>query len=201
MGACGCFSFYPSKNLGAAGDAGLVTCGEEDLATRIRIFREHGMEPRYYHHVIGGNFRLDEIQAAILDVKLPYLNGWSAARRAAADFYRAEFNRAGLAGAVVLPSEPHRETVTNHHIYHQFVIRAPRRDALRQHLEKKTIGSAIYYPVGLHEQDCFSYLDYRRGDFPETEKAAAETLALPIFPEISREAQTYVVESMAEFFL
>jgi dTDP-4-amino-4,6-dideoxygalactose transaminase len=200
MGACGCFSFYPSKNLGAAGDAGLVTCREEDLARRIRIFREHGMEPRYYHHVVGGNFRLDEIQAAILDVKLPYLNGWSAARRAAADFYRTEFNRAGLAGTVTLPSEPNRDGVTNHHIYHQFVIRVPRRDALRQHLEKKSIGSAIYYPLGLHEQDCFSYLNHRRGDFPETEKAAAETLALPIYPEISREAQTYVVESIAEFF-
>jgi dTDP-4-amino-4,6-dideoxygalactose transaminase len=200
MGACGCFSFYPSKNLGAAGDAGLVTCGDEDLARSLRIFREHGMEPRYYHHVIGGNFRLDEIQAAILDVKLPYLSGWSAARRAAADFYRAEFSRAGLNGTVVLPGEPYREVVTSHHIYHQFVIRAPRRDALRQHLEKKSIGSAIYYPVGLHEQECFSYLDNRRGDFPETEKAAAETLALPIYPEISREAQTYVVQSIAEFF-
>ena len=199
MGACGCFSFYPSKNLGAAGDAGLVTCREEDLAKRIRIFREHGMEPRYYHHFIGGNFRLDEIQAAILDVKLPYLNGWSAARRAAADFYRAEFSRAGLAGTVGLPSEPYREVVTNHHIYHQFVIRAPRREALRQHLEKKSIGSAIYYPVGLHEQECFSYLNYRRGDLPETEKAAAETLALPIFPEISHEAQAYVVGAIAEF--
>jgi dTDP-4-amino-4,6-dideoxygalactose transaminase len=111
-----------------------------------------------------------------------------------------EFGRAGLTGTVILPSEPYRDAVTNHHIYHQFVIRAPRRDALRQHLEKKSIGTAIYYPVGLHEQDCFSRLDYRRGDFPETEKAAAETLALPIYPEISREAQTYVVESVAEFF-
>ena len=157
------------------------------------------MEPRYYHHFIGGNFRLDEIQAAILDVKLPYLNGWSAARRAAADFYRAEFSRAGLAGTVGLPSEPYREVVTNHHIYHQFVIRAPRREALRQHLEKKSIGSAIYYPVGLHEQECFSYLNYRRGDLPETEKAAAETLALPIFPEISHEAQAYVVGAITEF--
>lgn len=198
MGECGCFSFYPSKNLGAAGDAGLVTCREKDLAARIRVFREHGMEPRYYHHFIGGNFRLDEIQAAILDVKLPYLSGWSAARRAAADFYAEEFRRAGLTGVVELPVEPYRDLVSNHHIYHQYVIRTPRRDALRDHLEKKSIGSAIYYPVGLHEQECFSYLGYQRGDLPETERAAAETLALPIFPELSREAQSYVVNAIAE---
>jgi dTDP-4-amino-4,6-dideoxygalactose transaminase len=201
MGECGCFSFYPSKNLGAAGDAGLITCRDPDLARRIRIFREHGMEPRYYHHFIGGNFRLDEIQAAILDVKLPYLPRWSEARRTAADFYGSEFRRTGLTDLVKLPVEPYRDRVPGHHIYHQYVIRTTRRDDLRDHLEKKSIGSAIYYPVGLHEQDCFSYLGYRRGDLPETEKAAAETLALPIYPEISRDAQSYVVESIAEFLL
>ena len=199
MGECGCFSFYPSKNLGAAGDAGLITCRGADLAARIRIFREHGMEPRYFHHFIGGNFRLDEIQAAILDVKLPYLAGWSHARRSAADFYGKEFSRAGLTTVVKLPAEPYRAEVENHHIYHQYVIRTPRRDALREHLEKKSIGNAIYYPVGLHEQKCFSHLGYQRGDLPETERAAAETLALPIYPELSRDAQSYVVESIAEF--
>jgi dTDP-4-amino-4,6-dideoxygalactose transaminase len=199
MGDCGCFSFYPSKNLGAAGDAGLVSCHDDALAQRLRIFREHGMEPRYYHHVVGGNFRLDEIQAAILDVKLPHLPKWSAGRRAAADFYGAEFERAGLTEQVTLPAEPYRDQVPNHHIYHQYVIRAPRRDALRQHLEKREIGSAIYYPLGLHEQQCFAYLGYNRGDLPETERAAAETLALPIYPEITREAQTYVVNAIAEF--
>ena len=198
MGLYGCFSFYPSKNLGAAGDAGLVTCQDEKLAARIRAFREHGMEPRYYHHLIGGNFRLDEIQAAILDVKLPYLSGWSAARRAAADFYREELTRVGLSSAVGLPAEPYRNEVPSHHIYHQYVIRTTRRDALRDHLQKKSIGTAIYYPVGLHEQECFSYLGYGRGDLPETERAAAETLALPIFPEITRTAQAYVVDSIAE---
>jgi dTDP-4-amino-4,6-dideoxygalactose transaminase len=199
IGLCGCFSFYPSKNLGAAGDAGLITCQDAKLAERIRVCRDHGMEPRYYHHFVGGNFRLDEIQAAILDVKLPHLPDWSAARRAAADFYGTEFKNAGLAGTVTLPAEPYRGKVKSHHIYHQYVIRAPRRDNLRAHLDKRGIGSAIYYPVGLHEQKCFAYLNYKRGDLPETERATAETLALPIYPEISREAQTYVVKAIAEF--
>jgi dTDP-4-amino-4,6-dideoxygalactose transaminase len=201
MGECGCFSFYPSKNLGAAGDAGLIACRDGKLAQRLRIFRQHGMEPRYHHHVIGGNFRLDEIQAAILDVKLPYLNQWSAERRVAAEFYGDEFSDAGLRTKISLPVEPYRDSgLTNHHTYHQYVIRTPKRDALREHLAKREIGTAIYYPFGLHEQKCFSYLGYRTGDLPETERAARETLALPIYPEISREAQQYVVRAIAEFF-
>ncbi len=201
MGECGCFSFYPSKNLGAAGDAGLITCRDEKLAKRLYIFRQHGMEPRYHHHVIGGNFRLDEIQAAILDVKLPYLNQWSSARRAAANCYRAEFDRAGLTKKISLPTEPYRENgLTNHHIYHQYVIRTPKRDKLREHLTKQKVGTAIYYPLGLHEQKCFSYLGYKAGDLPEADQAARETLALPIYPEISQEAQRYVVNAIAEFF-
>jgi dTDP-4-amino-4,6-dideoxygalactose transaminase len=199
MGECGCLSFYPSKNLGAAGDAGLIMCRDKNLADKLRVLREHGMQPRYYHHFIGGNFRLDEIQAAVLDVKLPYLNGWSAARRAAADFYRDAFTRGGLTETVTLPAEPYRGKVDNHHIYHQYVIRTPRRDELQSHLSERSIGSAIYYPLGLHEQECFSYLEYKQGDLPETERAARETLALPIFPEISREAQSYVVQAIAEF--
>jgi dTDP-4-amino-4,6-dideoxygalactose transaminase len=201
MGEVGCFSFYPSKNLGAAGDAGMIVCREEDLAKRIRIVRQHGMDPRYHHHVIGGNFRLDEIQAAILDVKLPYLQNWSAARRAAADFYRDEFTSAGLTDRITLPAEPFRKQgVANHHIYHQYVIRTSRRDELREHLTKKEIGTEIYYPVGLHLQKCFTYLGYKEGDFPNAERATRETLALPIYPEISREAQRYVVGAFAEFF-
>jgi len=201
MGEAGCFSFYPSKNLGAAGDAGMIICRDEKLASELRIFREHGMEPRYYHRVIGGNFRLDEIQAAILAVKLPYLERWSAARRAAADFYRAELARAGLAEKITSPAEPYRDRgLTNHHIYHQYVVRTPRRDALREHLAKREIETAIYYPLGLHEQKSFAYLGHKRGHFPETERAARATLALPIYPEISREAQRYVVNSIAEFF-
>lgn len=201
MGEVGCFSFYPSKNLGAAGDAGMIVCREEELANRLRMLRQHGMEARYYHQIIGGNFRLDEIQAAILSVKLPHLEKWSAARRAAADRYRSEFENRSLTGKITLPAEPYRDRgLTNHHIYHQYVIRTPKRDELREHLTKREIDTAIYYPLGLHEQKCFAYLGYKKGDLPETEVAARETLALPIYPEISREAQQYVVNSIAEFF-
>jgi dTDP-4-amino-4,6-dideoxygalactose transaminase len=201
MGEVGLFSFYPSKNLGAAGDAGMLVCRGETLAQTLRAFREHGMEPRYFHHVIGGNFRLDEIQAAILAVKLPYLEKWAAARRAAADFYGAELARAGLTEKITVPAEPYRKRgVTNYHVYHQYVIRTPMRDALREHLSKREIETAIYYPLGLHEQECFAYLGYKKGDFPETERAALETLALPIYPEISREAQRYVVDAITEFY-
>jgi len=201
MGEVGFFSFYPSKNLGAAGDAGMIVCRDEALAKKLRAFREHGMEPRYFHHVIGGNFRLDEIQAAILGVKLPFLEKWAAARRAAADFYNAEFARAGLTEKITQPAEPYRDRgLTNHHVFHQYVIRAPMRDALREHLGKREIETAIYYPLGLHEQKCFAYLGYKKGDFPEAERAARETLALPIYPEISREAQRFVVGAIADFY-
>jgi dTDP-4-amino-4,6-dideoxygalactose transaminase len=199
MGAVGTFSFYPSKNLGAAGDAGMIICQDEAFAKRLRHCRQHGMEPRYYHHFIGGNFRLDEIQAAILGVKLPHLDEWSAARRRVADNYGGEFRRLGLTERVALPAEPYRD-LTNHHIYHQYVVRTQRRDALREHLTLKEIGTAIYYPLALHEQDCFRYLGYGAGDFPEAERAARETLALPMYPELSREAQRYVTEAIAEFF-
>jgi dTDP-4-amino-4,6-dideoxygalactose transaminase len=201
MGAVGTFSFYPSKNLGAAGDAGMIICREEAFAKRLRHCRQHGMEARYYHRFIGGNFRLDEIQAAILAVKLPHLDGWSAARRGVADVYREEFDRLDLTNRIALPAEPYRERgLTNHHIYHQYVIRTAPRDALREHLSQKEIGTAIYYPLALYEQDCFRYLGYRPGDFPEAERAARETLALPMYPELSREAQRYVAEVIAEFF-
>jgi dTDP-4-amino-4,6-dideoxygalactose transaminase len=197
----GYFSFYPSKNLGAAGDAGLVVCHEEALAQKIRSCRQHGMEPRYFHHFIGGNFRLDAIQAAILNIKLPHLNNWSAARRKVADVYRAEFERRGLAKEFALPAEPFGgRGLTNHHIYHQYVIRTARRDELQHHLTQKGIGTAIYYPLGLHQQACFDYLGYREGDLPETERAARETLALPIYPELTREAQISVVDAIEEFF-
>ena len=201
MGEVGFFSFYPSKNLGAAGDAGMIVCQDETLASKLRILRNHGMEPRYFHHVVGGNFRLDEMQAAILGVKLPFLETWAAARRAAADFYGSEFVRAGLTERITLPAEPYRDCgLTNHHVYHQYVIRTPKRDALYEHLSKREIETAIYYPLGLHEQKCFAHLGYKKGDFPETEHAARETLALPIYPEISRDAQRYVVNAVVEFF-
>ena len=201
MGDIGTFSFYPSKNLGAAGDAGMVICREEAFAKRLRTCRQHGMDPRYYHHFIGGNFRLDEIQAAILSVKLPNLDRWSAARRRVADIYGTEFRRLDLTHRITLPAEPYRDRgLTNHHIYHQYVIRVQKRDALREHLTKKEIGTAIYYPLALHEQECFRYLGCQPGEFPEAERAARETLALPIYPELSADAQRYVVESIAEFF-
>jgi dTDP-4-amino-4,6-dideoxygalactose transaminase len=201
MGDAGCFSFYPSKNLGAAGDAGLVVCRNEQFADRLRICRQHGMEARYQHQFIGGNFRLDELQAAILNVKLPHLDGWSAARREAATFYANEFRRVGLDEKIKLPVEPYAKSkLINHHIYHQYVIRSTRRDELRQHLANHEIETAVYYPLALHEQPCFEYLGYKAGDFPEAERAARESLALPIYPEISREAQQYVVQCVAEFF-
>ena len=201
MSDAGCFSFYPSKNLGAAGDAGLIVCHHPEFAERIRVCRQHGMEARYEHQFIGGNFRMDELQAAILNVKLPHLDRWSAARREAAKFYTGEFQRAGLIDKLELPVEPYAKSgLTNHHIYHQYVIRTERRDELREHLSKHEVDTAIYYPLALHEQPCFEYLGYKAGDFPEAERAARETLALPIYPEIPREAQQYVVNCIAEFF-
>ncbi len=201
MGESGYFSFYPSKNLGAAGDAGLIVCRDAEFANRLRVCRQHGMEERYFHHFVGGNFRLDEIQAAILHVKLPHLNAWSAGRRAVADRYREEFTRHGLTDVLRLPAESYRASgLANHHIYHQYVIRTPQRDALRAHLNERQIGNAIYYPLGLHQQDCFANLGYKEGDLPETERATRETLALPIFPELTPEMQTFVVETIEEFF-
>ena len=200
MGEAGVFSFYPSKNLGAAGDAGLIICRDSYVADKLFAIREHGMRPRYYHGLLGGNFRLDAIQAAILNVKLPHLNRWSAARREAADFYRAQFKTAGLTDTVCLPSEPYRDLVKEYHIYHQFVIRTPERDALRAHLTKAEIGTEIYYPLALHQQKCFQNLGYREGHFPATERATHESLALPIYPTISRDSQQYVVSAIADFF-
>ena len=201
MGEAGWFSFYPTKNLGAFGDAGMVVCRDAALASRLRTLRNHGMEPRYYHPFIGGNFRIDAIQAAVLSVKLPCLDGWSAGRRACAANYRAEFARLGLAGALTLPVEAFAGRGTqNHHIYNQFVIRAPRRDALRDHLSRAGIGTEIYYPLPLHLQECFRDLGYREGDFPESERAARESLALPIFPELTGEQQSYVAAQIAAFY-
>ncbi|HST30601.1 MAG TPA: DegT/DnrJ/EryC1/StrS family aminotransferase [Chthoniobacterales bacterium] len=201
MGDVGCFSFYPSKNLGAAGDAGLVVGRNEQFAERLRRCRNHGMGAQYRHDFVGGNFRMDEIQAAILNVKLPHLDSWSAARREAASFYTKEFQGLGLDNKIDLPVELYAQSgLTNHHIYHQYVIRSTRRDELRRHLADREVETAIYYPLALHEQPCFEYLGYKAGDFPEAERAARESLALPIYPEIPREAQHYVVNCIAQFF-
>jgi dTDP-4-amino-4,6-dideoxygalactose transaminase len=202
MGEFGWFSFYPTKNLGAFGDAGMVTCRDAEMASKIKALRNHGMEPRYFHKWIGGNFRLDAIQAAVLNVKMPHLDSWSAARRRHAAFYRDEFARLGLREIVTLPVEPFASSgLANHHIYNQFVIRAPKRDELRRHLQTHQIGSEIYYPLPLHLQECFADLGYGEGDFPESERAAKESLALPIFPELTEEQQVFVVKMIAEFYL
>jgi dTDP-4-amino-4,6-dideoxygalactose transaminase len=196
----GWFSFYPTKNLGAFGDAGMVVCRDATLAAKIRALRNHGMEVRYYHKWVGGNFRIDAIQSAVLGVKLPHLDSWSAGRRARAACYRAAFAHHGLLEKVTLPNEVFATSgVINHHIYNQFIIRVAQRDALRAHLGQAGIGSEIYYPLSLHQQECFRYLGYKEGDFPESERAAKETLALPIFPELTDAQQEYVVEQIAAF--
>jgi dTDP-4-amino-4,6-dideoxygalactose transaminase len=197
IGEAGWFSFYPTKNLGAFGDAGMVVCQDDALAAKLRAIRNHGMEVRYYHKWIGGNFRIDALQSAVLSVKLPHLDTWSAGRRARAAYYRETL--AGL--PLTLPGEPWQATgLPNHHIYNQFIVRTERRDALRAHLTAAGIGSEIYYPLCLHEQECFQDLGYKTGAFPESERAAKETLALPIYPELPLEQQAFVVEKVREFF-
>jgi len=195
-GAIGCFSFFPTKNLGALGDGGLVTTGDEALAHRLRLLRNHGMEPKYCHTLVGGNFRLDALQAAVLRVKLPHLAGWTAARQRNAGRYRRLFEQANLCGTVVLPVEaPGRS-----HVYNQFVIRVPERDALRRHLASREIGTEIYYPVPFHQQPCFADLGCPAGAFPQAERAAAESLALPVHGELTEAQQSWVVESVRAFY-
>jgi dTDP-4-amino-4,6-dideoxygalactose transaminase len=196
MGLAGCFSFFPSKNLGAFGDAGLVTTSDASFAHELRLMRNHGAEPKYYHSRIGGNFRLDALQAAILRVKAPHLPRWTAGRRANAARYRDLFAAAALLDVVQLPVEPAGWT----HIYNQFVIRVPDRDALRDHLAARRIGTEIYYPVPFHRQACFSNLGRGADSFPVADRAAASSLALPIYSELSLDQQRHVVASIAEFY-
>jgi dTDP-4-amino-4,6-dideoxygalactose transaminase len=201
IGDFGCYSFFPSKNLGAFGDGGMVVCKDAAAAEKLRALRNHGGERRYYHKMIGGNFRLDALQAAVLQIKLPHLDSWSARRRANAATYRKLMEETDLDQIFTLPAEPHVGTgLANHHIFNQFVVRAPRRDELCKALEAAQIGHAIYYPVPLHLQECFAYLGYKAGDFPEAERAAQETLALPIFPELEPEQLNYIVQTMVDFF-
>ena len=193
IGDAGCFSFFPSKNLGAFGDAGLLTTTVEGLAYEVRLLRNHGAEPKYFHKRIGGNFRLDALQAAVLRVKLPYLDRWTAMRQANAGRYDALFQASAAASRVTLP----RRAPDRTHIFNQYVIRVPHRDAVRARLDAAGIGTEIYYPVPFHLQECFAHLGYQRGDFPHAEAAAAETLALPIFGELTEAQQAEVVRGVA----
>ena len=245
MGRYGCFSFFPSKNLAAAGDGGLVTAGDAAVADKLRVLRVHGSKPKYYHSLVGGNFRFDALQAAIVSVKLRHLDQWTAARQANAARYRRLFEAAGLSlpspatgteaavrrignpsyaslpspagtgaggeGGKDLPSPAGRgaggeglvrlpyESPNHRHIYNQFVIRVPRRNELQAYLKEQNIGAEVYYPVPLHVQKCFAYLGHREGDFPESERAAKETLALPIYPELTEAQQQAVVQAIGAF--
>ena len=198
IGHMGCFSFYPTKNLGGAGDAGMVTANDEELAKKIQLLRVHGMAPRYYHGLIGVNSRMDSFQAAILNVKLPHLDRWTRMRTENAQLYTDMFLDAGLDRILGLPrAMPHRR-----HVWNQYVVRVPdqRRDDLRTFLNEAKIGAEVYYPMGLHEQECFAYLGYSRGDLPETDRATEEVLALPIFPELTAAEQAVVVSRIGQFF-
>lgn len=195
-GLTACFSFFPSKNLGAFGDGGLATTNDAAFARELRLMRSHGSVTKYYHQKVGANFRLDALQAAILRVKAPHLAGWTAARRANAATYRELFEQSGLTAHITEPIE----RPDCFHIYNQFVIRAPQRDALRAHLDSRGIGTEVYYPVPFHMQDCFKYLGHAKGDFPEAERAAAETLALPIYGELTRQQLEQVVAAIGEFY-
>jgi dTDP-4-amino-4,6-dideoxygalactose transaminase len=195
IGMFGGFSFFPSKNLGAFGDAGLLTTNDDTLAERARLLRTHGMKPKYYHHLVGANFRMDALQAAVLRVKAPHLAAWTEGRRRNAARYRTLFRDAGLDGAIALPQEPSDRM----HIFNQFVIRTPARDALKRHLDEQGIGNEIYYPVPFHLQPCFAHLGYRRGAFPHAERAADESLAIPIYGELTAAQQEAVVSSIGRF--
>ncbi len=196
VGDVGCLSFFPTKNLGAFGDAGMCVTNDNALHERMRILRVHGGEPKYYHAFIGGNFRLDELQAAVLVIKLEQLDEWTRARQANAAHYD-ELLRAADVGGVV---QPPARVPGYRHIFNQYVIRTPRRDELRAHLTANGVGTEIYYPLPLHAQRCFAYLEHELGDFPQAERAAAETLALPIYPELTAGQREYVIRQIAAFF-
>ncbi len=195
FGLTGCFSFYPTKNLAAAGDAGAIVTNNAQLAHKLKVMRNHGMDPRYYYHFIGGNFRLDAAQCALLNVKLKHIDHWNERRRTLARRYHDLFDQAGLTQHISLPVDRSGGSV-----WHQYVIRTPRRDELETHLRDAGVGCAIFYPLCLHQQKCFEYLGHAAGDFPEAERAADQVLALPIFPELTDHEQDQVVQAITRFF-
>ena len=196
IGDIGCFSFFPSKNLGAFGDGGMCTTNDSTLEQRMRVLRAHGSKPKYYHALVGGNFRLDALHAAILTVKLAYLDEWTAKRQRNARIYNDLFSVSAVSSEIITP----QEVAGYRHIYNQYVLRVPRRDKLRSYLAEKNIGSEIYYPVPLHRQKCFEYLGYNEGSCPESERAAVETIAIPIYPELTEQQQRSVVDTISEFY-
>ena len=196
IGQYGCFSFFPSKNLGAAGDGGLIVTNDAARAEKLAVLRGHGAKPKYYHRIIGGNFRLDAVQAAVVSAKLPHLDAWTAARQRNARRYNELFQAAGLGESVGLPV-----VTADRHIFNQYVIRVSRRDELQAALKAQGIGTEVYYPVPMHLQDCFAYLGHSAGTFPESERAARETLAIPIHPELSEAQASYVVDCIRQFVL
>jgi dTDP-4-amino-4,6-dideoxygalactose transaminase len=212
IGDIGCYSFFPSKNLGCFGDGGLVVTNDKSLAEKLKILRVHGGQYKYYHKIIGGNFRLDALQAAVINVKLPHLNKWSQARRNNAQLYCKLFIEEGLSeeegklnfddkNKVLLPKAVYKSATNNYHIYNQFVIRVEKRDELKEYLLQNEIGTEIYYPVPFHLQECFADLGYKKGDFPIAEKAADTCLALPVYPELTKEQVNYIVQKIKEFIL
>lgn len=195
FGKIGCFSFFPSKNLGCLGDGGMVTTNDEELGHRLMLMRNHGMEPKYYHHFVGGNFRMDAIQAAVLNVKLTQLDKWTAARQKNAAFYRAAFAKKGLDKYITAPAE-----IRSRHIYNQFTLLCENRDGLMKHLQSHQIGCDMYYPVAFHEQECFRNLGYKHGDFPVAEEVCGKCLSIPIYDQLTEAELQEVVDTMAAFY-
>lgn len=196
----GCFSFFPSKNLGGVGDGGIITVNKPELAEQLRLKRVHGGERKYYHRVIGGNFRLDPIQATVIRVKLPHLNRWHNQRQDNAEYYNKLFAETSLGGRISIPQVMHSQRLENPHIYNQYVIRAAQRDKLQSFLAENEISTEVYYPLPFHLQECFLDLGGKAGDFPVSETAAEEVLALPVYPGLSRQMQEAVVEKIEEFY-
>ena len=199
MGDFGCFSFFPSKNLGGIGDGGIVTVNKPKLSELLRLKRVHGAERSYYHRMIGGNFRLDPIQATVIRIKLNHLNGWHQQRQKNAQYYSMLFAESELNEKIRTPSIMHPKTMQNHHIFNQYVIRTERRDELQSFLESKGISSGVYYPIPFHLQECFKFMGGKKGDFPVSESAAKEVLALPVYPGITTDMQERVVEKIEAF--